>query len=182
DAPPPLHQRPLNAQARIDPAAGDERAPVEAVLGRMSTHARGALARVEIAQLEAHPDAQAPAWMIELPVRGERGTDVLQLRIRRDRDAREAAAPNAAPAWNVAFAVDLPALGAVHGEVRVQARRVGVTLWAEHAATAQRLDAGLPALAARLGAEGLVAERLVCHHGRPAPVEVARSGLLDATA
>ncbi|HEX7113419.1 MAG TPA: flagellar hook-length control protein FliK [Mizugakiibacter sp.] len=181
DAPPPLRQRPLHAQVRLDPP-DDAGTPVETVLGRMNTHARGALARVEIAQLEAHPDAQAPAWMIELPVRGEHGTDVLQLRIRRDRDAHDPAAPAPTPVWNVAFAVDLPALGAVHGEVRVQAKRVGVTLWAEHAATARRLDAGLPALAARLGAEGLVADHLACHHGRPQPVEVARSGLLDATA
>src|SRR3546814_8720357 len=47
--------------------------------GRMHHAALAAVARLEIAQLQA--GARQPAWLFEMPMRGRGGLDVLQLRI-----------------------------------------------------------------------------------------------------
>ena len=180
--PPPLARQPLIPQPRLAATlmatANGEVDP--AALGRLHTHVQGALARIEIAALEAHPEAALPTWLIELPLRHGDGYDLVQLRV--GRDGAAATGPDDAGAWRMGFALDLPALGAIEGEVQLSGLRIAVTLWAERAATQRRLDAVLPALATRLGAEGLRPERLFCHTGLRERPRVGSAGLLNTTA
>jgi hypothetical protein len=179
ETPPPLQHRGLQAQARVplaDPApaqAGAEE--LERLLPQLYDATHAALARLEVAQLEA---STLPAWMIEIPLQGERGYDVLQLRI--EPDASEPPASPAA-AWTLGFAIDLPALGPVHGELQLRGLRLAVRLWAQHAHAVARLERQFAALRARLAASGLALDQLSCQCGLPQPASLRSAILLKAT-
>lgn len=143
--------------------------------GRLHHVAQGVLARQSIAQLQAA--ASAPSWLFELPMRGRGGLDVLQLRF----------TPTAADAGNVAgwlieIAIDLPALGAIGGELRIAENRVRVHFWAEMSAVARRIESSLSAVTDRLQRQGLVVEHAACRYGRPEPSMGGSGRLLSATA
>lgn len=172
DLPPPQPSRELLRQPR------GQRVPWRANAsdwGRLHHAALGAVARLEIAQLQA--GARQPAWLFEIPMRGRGGLDVLQLRIRPQ--------PTSAQddgAWMIEIAVDLPALGAIGAEVRIAGNRVRVQFWAELSAVARRIESSLAALAGKLQSHGLIAEHVACRYGRPEPSPGASGGLLSATA
>lgn len=180
---PPLLQRGLQPQARSLPLAlaalQDDagHADINALLSRLQGDAHAALARVEVAQLEA---STQPAWMIEIPLRGadgDSGSDVLQLQLEyaqaADGEARE---------WTLGFTLDLPGLGPVQGELQLRGLRVAVRLWAEHGASAGRLEAQFAGLRHRLAACGLLLDQLSCQVGMPCPLGPRRAQLLKATA
>jgi len=178
ETPPPLFHRGLQAQARATPG-GETPTAAEApdrLLPQLRDAAHAALARLEVTQLEA---GTLPAWMIEIPVQGRQGYDVLQLRI-------EAGLPDApSPGdgdWTLGFAIDLPSLGPVHGELQLRGLRLGVRLWAVHAASVDRLERRFAALSRRLAACGLVLDGWNCQHGLPLPAAPRGAGLLTATA
>lgn len=143
--------------------------------GRLHHAALGAVARLEIAQLQA--GARQPAWLFEIPMRGRGGLDVLQLRIR-----PEPASAEADRAWLVEIAIDLPALGAIGAEVRILGNRVRVQFWAELSAVARRIESSLAALAGKLQSQGLIVEHVACRYGKPESTPGASGGLLSATA
>ncbi len=96
---------------------------VDGLVNQLRSDTRAALSRVEIAQLESQP--HAGLWMIEIPVAGVRGYDVLQLRI----EEGEPAPGEQEGPWTVGFAIDPPSLGAVQGEIQLRTPRVSVRLW-----------------------------------------------------
>ncbi len=212
DTPPPLQQRGLRAQPRASlpssPATGSTGGPAEGtaapaapmpgtlttaaalaatqarlapeldlarLLGRLHGDVRGALARIEIAQLDATP---AQAWMIEIPLRGESGRDVLQIHLEHGQDAETSQS-----VWTLGFAIDLPALGPLQGELQLNGLRLAVRLWAEHSFSTTRLEQQFGTLRQRLAASGLVLDQLSCQTGMP-PSTSGRQGalLLKATA
>jgi hypothetical protein len=195
DTPPPLQQRGLRAQPRASPplpptaagAAADAEAAVslpagaaaaasdvEALLGRLHGDVRAALARIEIAQLDA---AVAQAWMIEIPLQGEEGRDVLQIHLEHGQDAETSAST-----WTLGFAIDLPALGPLQGELQLCGLRLGVRLWAERSYSTVRLENQFGALRQRLAASGLVLDQLSCQTGLPQGAGRQGALLLKATA
>jgi hypothetical protein len=110
DTPPPLRQRGLQTQPRVAQAIPLVDAPEDDVLqllGRLRGDVHAALARLEIAQLDA---AGAQAWMIEIPLQGPHGRDVLQLHLEHGQDA-----DTGAGTWTLGFALDLPPLGPLQG-------------------------------------------------------------------
>lgn len=177
DTPPPLHQRGLQAQPRAPQAAyldapADEE--VRQLLGRLRGDVHAALARVEIAQLDA---AAAQAWMIEIPLQGARGHDVLQLHLEHGLDGE-----SGAQTWTLGFAIDLPSLGPVQGELQLRDLRLSVRLWAERNATTERLERQFTPLRQRLAASGLQLDQLSCQTGLPQGQGQAGALLLKATA
>jgi len=84
--------------------------------------------------------------------------------------------------WNLGFALDLPPLGAVHGELQLREPRLSVRLWAAQADTVQRLERQFGALRQRLAACGLLLDQLSCQHGLPEPPNRYSAVLLQATA
>ncbi len=177
---PPLLQRGMQAQARaaataasLAALAGEEdSAPL---LGQLHTAVRAALARVEVAQLEA---STVPAWITEIPIKGRDGKDVLQLQLDYPTDA----AADAPRQWTLGFAIDLPTLGPVQGELQLHDLRLSVRLWAERASTTERLEQQFTALRQRLSACGLLLDQLTCQTGLPRTHARHSAHLLKATA
>lgn len=174
DTAPPLLQRGPQAQPRARlPAAGDDAGPL---LDRLQGDVRAALARIEVAQLES-ATAPLPAWMIEIPLHGEDGRDVLQLQLEYAADTGDGNR-----GWNLGFALALPALGAVQGELQLREPRLSVRLWAAKADTVQRLERQFNALRQRLATCGLLLDQLSCQLGLPEPPNRYSAVLLQATA
>ena len=155
-------QRELRSQAPGD-------GPSTAQLGVL------ALARIEVAQLEA---GTVPAWIAEIPVKGRDGHDVLQLQL----DYPAAADDDTPRQWTLGFAIDLPALGPVQGELQLHDLRLSVRLWAERASTTDRLEQQFTALRHRLAACGLLLDQLSCQTGLPRASGRPGAHLLKATA
>ena len=180
DTPPPLMQRGMQAQARAANTAAtlaalateDDAGPL---LGQLHTTVRAALARIEVAQLEA---GTVPAWIAEIPVKGRDGHDVLQLQL----DYPAAADDDTPRQWTLGFAIDLPALGPVQGELQLHDLRLSVRLWAERASTTDRLEQQFTALRHRLAACGLLLDQLSCQTGLPRASGRPGAHLLKATA
>lgn len=174
DTAPPLLQRGLQAQARLPLPVAAEVDDVNPLLDRLHGDVKAALARVEVAQLEA---GTLPAWMIEIPLQGQGGRDVLQLQLEFVTDATDGS-----HGWTLGFALDLPALGPVHGELQLREPRLSVRLWAEYAETAQRLERQFTPLRQRLAACGVLLDQLSCQVGLPQPQGRHSAVLLKATA
>ncbi len=174
DTPPPLLQRGLQAQARLPLLVLAENANVNPVLDQLHGDVKAALARVEVAQLQA---GALPAWIIEIPLQGDNGRDVLQLHLE-----YIAEPPDGSHGWILGFALNLPKLGPVQGELQLNEPRLSVRLWAEHAQTAQRLERQFTALRHRLLASGILLDQLSCQVGVPAPSGRYSALLLQATA
>ncbi len=180
DTPPPLLQRGVQAQARAADLAtalarlGADEDPTP-LLAHLQTSVRAALARVEVAQLEA---TTVPAWMTEIPIRGRDGNDVLQLEL------DYVPGPEGEPPrqWTLGFAIDLPALGPVQGELHLHDLRLSVRLWAERTSTTDRLEQQFTALRQRLAACGLLLDQLSCQTGLPRGTGRHTANLLRAQA
>jgi len=175
DTPPPLAQRALIAQPRVAEFAITED-DVDALVGQLRTDTRAALSRVEIGQLESHP--QAGLWMIEVPLANARGYDVLQLRIEEGKPGP--GEPDGL--WTVGFAIDPPSLGAVQGEIQLRIPRVSVRLWVQQADTVSRLETEFVSLRRVLEKSGLQLDHFSCMHGLPVPTSAYSAVLLEARA
>lgn len=162
DTPPPLHDLPLRPQPRLPTPLG---ADALTLATGMLKHVEGALSRIEIMQLEAHPSASPQACMIEVPVRGDDGFDVLQLRI--EPDAAGFGAEAAPPHWTLGFTLEPPSLGAIHGQIRLRGAKVDVDLWAQHDAAVQALEEQTTVLAQLLEGSGLELVQLRVRQGTP---------------
>lgn len=158
ETPPPLQQRGLQAQPRIMLPPELLNDDVDALLGRLHGEVHAALARLEVAQLEA---TTVPAWMIEIPLQGEAGRDILQIQMQYTTDTE------GHTSWVLGFAMDLPALGPVQGELQLRDLRLAVRLWAERADTVLRLEHQFGPLRQRLSACGLILDQLSCQQGLP---------------
>ncbi|WP_267223542.1 flagellar hook-length control protein FliK [Dyella silvae] len=159
ETPPPLQQRGPQAQPRVMLPAALLNDDVDALLSRLHGEVHAALARVEVAQLEA---TTVPAWMIEIPLQGEGGRDILQIQLQQTVDP-----DSGATAWTLGFALDLPALGPVQGELQLRDLRLAVRLWAERGETVQRLEQQFGALRQQLNTVGLILDQLSCQQGLP---------------
>jgi len=175
DTPPPLAQRALFAQPRAAEVLVTEE-NVDEVVTQLRTDVRAAVSRVEIGQLESQP--QSGFWMIEIPLAGVRGYDVLQLRIEEGKPS--VSEPEGM--WTVGFAIDPPTLGAVQGEIQLRVPRVSVRLWAQHGETVARLETEFMSLRRQLEKSGLQLDHFACMHGLPVPTGAYSAVLLEARA
>lgn len=155
DVDPPLLYRGALPQTRLPPPELPATGNASSLLPRLSTDAQAALARLEIAQLQA----TAQQWMVELPVKDGDGIDVLQMLLRQNAEAEAG--------WTMGFALDLPALGPLVGEIHLRGLRLSVRLWAQRSQTVALLEQQFGTLRARLDASGLLLDQLSCQHGLP---------------
>jgi len=181
ETPPPLQSRGLQAQARIPLAdelptqAGPD--DLDRLLSQLRDDTHAALSRLEVTQIEA---GTLPAWMIEIPLQGEGGYDVLQLRI--DPGTPRGQADADVPAWTLGFAIDLPGLGPLQGELQLRGLCLAVRLYARHAHAVERLEGRFASLRQRLAASGLVLDQLTCQSGLPQPIGLRSAAFLKAMA
>ena len=176
DIDPPLLQRGLQAQARLPllVLSGDE--DVAALLSRLHGDVKAALARIEVAQLDASANPTA-AWILEIPLLGKDGHDVLQIKLESSTDTVDGG-----HGWTLGFALDLPPLGPIQGELQLRQPRLSVRLWAERSETAQRLERQFDPLRRRLAACGVLLDQLSCQVGTPQSQGGSSALLLKATA
>lgn len=176
DIDPPLLQRNLQAQARLPlpPLSADT--DVATLLQRLHGDVKAALARIEVAQLDASANPAA-AWVVEIPLLGKDGHDVLQIRLEHSVDTVDGG-----QSWNLGFALDLPALGPIQGELQLREPRLSVRMWAERSETAQKLERQFTPLRQRLAACGVLLDQLSCQVGVPQSHGSSGALLLKATA
>lgn len=176
EADPPLQQRSLQPQPRAElPPALAASEDLDTLLPRLRGDVQAALARLEVAQLES---AQAPAsWLVEIPVQGTGGRDVLQVRLDYNAPAEEAPED-----WTLGFALDLPALGPVQGELQLRGLRLAVRLWAQQASAVAALERQFGPLRQRLAASGLGLDQLTCQLGLPQAEGQRSAVFLEASA
>jgi len=147
---------------------------VNPLLDRLHGDVKAALARLEVTQLEA---GSMLAWIIEIPLQGDGGRDVLQLQLEFIHDMVDGN-----QGWTLGFALDLPALGPLQGELQLRGLRLSVRMWAESAQTVQRLERQFTPLRQRLAACGVLLDQLSCQVGLPQPSGKYSAVLLQATA
>jgi len=176
DIAPPLLQRGLQAQARLPLPALPADDDVAALLDRLHGDIKAALARIEVAQLDASTQ-QASAWLVEIPLLGKDGYDVLQIKLEYGTDVLAGS-----HGWTLGFALDLPPLGPVQGELQLREPRLSVRLWAERIETTQRLERQFTPLRQRLAACGILLDQLSCQVGMPPTPDGSGALLLKATA
>jgi hypothetical protein len=170
-------------QASRDAAEVLVQSPPPEPASRLAQSVDAALARTLTNQLSSLPtDTNTPsAWVIDLPVRADPGSETVKLRIERDeRGAGEAATPS----WSVWLEIDLGDRGAVNARVTVVDAQVGVQFWAEQAATTAIFNEHMPTLEANLAEQGLTPTRLACETGDGPHVDMPLppDGLVDERA
>ncbi|RDS81828.1 flagellar hook-length control protein FliK [Dyella psychrodurans] len=167
---PPLLYRGVIPQGRW-PLPTDLASSSEATdfLPRLYTDVQAALARLEVAQLQATPGH----WTVEIPVQDEDGADVLQLLLKHQEDAEQS--------WTMGFSLDLPSLGPIVGELHLRGLRLSVRLWAQHRETVDKLEEQFDNLRSRVDATGLFLDQLSCQHGLPQAGSSVSAVFLKAT-
>jgi hypothetical protein len=116
---------------------------------------QGALARLEVAQLQATPHS----WLVEIPIHDTEGPDILQLLLKHEQEQNDS--------WNLGFSLDLPALGPLTGELQLRGLRLSVRLWAQRRDTVDLLEREFDNMRERLAATGLFLDQLTCQLGMP---------------
>lgn len=167
---PPLLYRGVMPQGRL-PLPPDLLSTNDATefLPRLYTDVQAALARLEVAQLQANPNH----WIVEIPVQDEDGADVLQLSLKHEQEAGQD--------WTMGFSLDLPSLGPIVGELQLRGLRLSVRLWAQHRDTVDRLEAQFDDVRKRLDATGLFLDQLTCQFGLPQAGSSMSAVFLKAT-
>jgi len=138
-------------------------------LPRLYTDVQSALARLEVAQLQATPGH----WIVEVPVQDADGADVLQLMLKHEQEAEQD--------WTMGFSLDLPSLGPMVGELHLRGLRLSVRLWAQRRETVDRLEEQFEDLRSRVDATGLFLDQLSCQFGLPQAGNTVSAVFLKAT-
>ena len=121
--------------------------------------------------------AAPPAFLLDLPVRADGRTELLELRIEQD----EASGSSKRNTWNVVVNFKASELGPLQVQVRMSDDNVAADFTAERGNTARLVEAHLNDLKAALQHAGLRVGRLAVGKGVPAPLFQSKSGrpLLD---
>ena len=167
---PPLLYRGVVPQARLPlPSELANTSEATDFLPRLYTDVQAALARLEVAQLQANQGH----WLVEIPVQDAEGADVLQLLLKQQQEAEQG--------WTMGFSLDLPSLGPIVGELQLRGLRLSVRLWAQHRDTVDRLEEQFDDLRSRLDATGLFLDQLSCQFGLPQAGNSMSAVFLKAT-
>ncbi|WP_160300136.1 flagellar hook-length control protein FliK [Devosia limi] len=137
-----------------------------------------ALSRIRLHQNASLPDPTgrgAADWSTDLPVMIGTHQTLMQLQIHRD--AKNGDEAEGERGWQLRFALDIPALGAVGAQVSLRGTSSGVMLWAAEPETVAAIEAALPELTRSLTNIGLRPGTVFCRHGEPpAPAKAPAAG------
>ena len=167
---PPLFYRGVMPQGRLSlPSELAHSNEATDFLPRLYTDVQAALARLEVAQLQAG----MTKWMVEIPVQDTDGADVLQLLLNQQQAGEQS--------WTLGFSLDLPSLGPIVGELHLRGLRLSVRLWAQHRQTVDQLEEQFDNMHSRLDATGLFLDQLSCQFGLPQAGNSVSAVFLKAT-
>jgi hypothetical protein len=152
------------AQARVP--AESLTLGAQALLDGLRTRTDQAVARLALHQWTAVDGAESGQlrWLLELPLRGDDGVDLVHLLLERE---RERSTPEEEPAWRAELALDLPELGPLRARIAVTGDQVRVRLWTEMEDTLSLTRKELPRLHGALQDRGLRVRDLGCNAGQP---------------
>jgi hypothetical protein len=157
--PPPYRGAPLAAQQPADATIAAD-TPAHETAERLLGATEGAIARTTLLQAASLPDQPGPPradatqrWTFEVPFATPQGSALAQFEVSRDGRGSQHEARGAI--WRARFSLDLEPMGPVHALVALNGGRASVTLWAERAATAARLNENAPMLSDALRAAEL---------------------------
>ena len=178
--PPPYRGAPLAAQAAAAPSIAPDAAPHE-VAEKLMVETDGALARTTLLQAASLPEQNnapraeaAQRWNFEIPFATPQGTSIAQFEV--SRDARAPQSDAHTRTWRARFSLDVEPMGAVHVQIALAGARTSVTLWAERADTATRLNESAPMLSDALRAAELEPGDLQLRVGVPPTMRQAAPG------
>jgi len=178
--PPPYRGAPPAAQAVAAPSIAPG-APPHEIAGKLIAEADGALARTTLLQVASLPEQTnqprteaTQRWNFEIPFATAHGTAVAQFEI--SRDGRTLRADPHAHTWRARFSLDVEPMGPVHALIALTGSRTSVTLWAERASTAARLDENAAMLSEALRAAALDPADFSARLGAPPVARQAEPG------
>jgi hypothetical protein len=183
NVPPPPVSGALPAAQPVMPATLVSNSPMETALHHLIADTEGALARQTLLQVASLPDRvdatvarqdpSAPRWNFEIPFATPRGTAVAQFEISRDGGNQAEAAKRV---WRARFSLDVEPAGPVHALISLNGDKTSVRMWAERAATAAQLRAGVSQLSQALSRAELQPGDIVIRDGAPPPPAPAPVG------
>jgi hypothetical protein len=156
---PPYRGAPLAAQAIAAASIATDTVPQD-IAHKLLAETDGALARQTLLQVASLPEQPSHAraetmqrWNFEVPFATPQGTAIAQFEVSRDSNA--AKADPQARIWRARFSLDVEPMGPVHAMIALAGAHTSVTLWAERATTATRLNEHAPQLSGALRAAEL---------------------------
>ncbi len=176
EAPVARPQPPLPGGSPQAQAAVKAELPAEAALFReqLLSRVEGVLSRVQLHQLASLPAVEGgrAEWMMELPIRNEQNTNVVQLKIEQETGG---GAVQGANSWTVTLAFDVDPWGPMQARVTLRVmpggdpggEQVSVQFWAEREHTVDVFQHALPQLQSALEDAGLTPASLSAIKGLP---------------
>jgi len=178
--PPPYRGAPLVAQPMAAPTITTD-APPHEIAEKLIAETDSALARttlLQVASLPGQPDQPrtdpTQRWNFEVPFATPQGTAIAQFDV--SRDGRAVYADQQARTWRARFSVDIEPTGPVHALIALTGTRTCVTVWAERASTAARLNDNAAMLSEALRAAELEPADFSARVGAPPLARQATPG------
>lgn len=139
------------------------------VLEEVREQIRGALARVEVNQLNSVPreEQSNTLWNLELPLR--QGEQLSQLNLRLER-RQHGAEEGEAGIWGIQLQLTLPGLGEITANLALQDEQISTQFWTQSRESAEQLQQRLPELEERYRRAGLQPGHIGARQGQaPTP-------------
>jgi hypothetical protein len=182
---PPRRDGPLLPQAAVEPTLSPGEKPL-AIAETLLDQTDAALDRIKLTQYaslpldQARQDISQPAqrWLAEIPIAFQHGTAILPLQVEREAPRRDVQGVTP-PLWRIRFALDVEPMGPLQGVVTLQARDVGVTLWAEREETSRLLRGAAPGLESALLHADFASGAVDIHTGQPRVMQPTAGQFLD---
>jgi len=133
------------AQSDQQPANLQQTANVSRILSELLAQTEGALSRTLLHQLASLPreDTTQQVWQFELPIRHQKGTDDLFVRLSREHKPGE---NDEEPRWSIRLELNLPNLGPVATRLTLQDEVISSHFIAQDPESAHKLDRAMPVL------------------------------------
>jgi hypothetical protein len=181
--PPPVRGALPSPQSVASPSLAPN-TPLAATVHRLLDDTDAAIARQTLLQVASLPDRvdasghrtdpTAPHWNFEIPFATPQGTAIAQFEI--SRDGGNETPDSAKRAWRARFTLNVEPAGPVHALITLDGDKTFVRMWAERAATAQQLRAGIGDLTQALTKAELKPGDIVVRDGTPPQPAPARAG------
>jgi hypothetical protein len=136
------------------------------LLNQLRGSAEGALAKVEIRQLNSlqQSDDSRQTWQLTLPLLDQQRIKDLELQIQRDKERQEQGGQG--DSWTVNLHFDFDSSGPMDVRIQLKQEEIGVVFWAQWPKTLQRLGQLLPKLERSLKKAGLSLTQLSAYPGQ----------------
>lgn len=181
--PPPVRGALPSPQSVASPSLAPN-TPLAATVHRLLDDTDAAIARQTLLQVASLPDRvdasghrtdpTAPQWNFEIPFATPQGTAMAQFEI--SRDGGNETPDSAKRAWRARFTLNVEPAGPVHALITLDGDKTFVRMWAERAATAQQLRAGIGDLTQALTKAELKPGDIVVRDGTPPQPAPTRAG------